>query len=455
MRLSLEKKLIDITNNIKPIHLWLIYFLYSLVFGIIFSEFIIPKIPSLHAPNSLLTPDAFSYNEVATKLAQDISLYGWSSWTLYPATGSAGQSSFLAIIYVFFGANPIYAVPFNAFFHALSGILIYLIAKEILGYTYPFMRFAFLPATLFVIFPSAMSWVSQINKDVCLATGFLLSLWAILRVLSSKERGLEILKFSIVAILSGILIASMKPYMLQVLLFIILIMIVLQLIKILPFSLISFCWLLIYIFIVGGTFLYITQDYSKREVEKSSLQEKWLSGDNYIEINQNQSYQWNKTPLVPKFIDSKLEAMSSARSSFIYSGLNIRAKSMIDVNDIPDSAIEVFKYLPRGFQISWLAPFPDTWLNANNLVSYVSGIEMLICYLAFLGLIFYLIRGSLNYRILVCFVFAFIPLLVFGITIPNIGTLYRVRYPFEMIFLTMGVCGWAHLIKKIKANELD
>ena len=120
-------------NKISPLNLWTLFFFYSLICGVIIFEFIIPSISSLHAPGSTLTPDSTYFNEVAIKLANDINLHGWTSWKLYPSVGASGQSSYLAILYVFFGVHPMYAIVFNAFFHAFSGFLIYLIVLEILG----------------------------------------------------------------------------------------------------------------------------------------------------------------------------------------------------------------------------------------------------------------------------------------------------------------------------------
>jgi hypothetical protein len=298
-----------------------------------------------------------------------------------------------------------------------------------------------------------MIWIANIHKEASIGAGFLLALWVILRMLSPEKRRPGILKSSIMIILSVFFIGTMKPYMLQFLLAILLLVIFFQIIRLLPFCLFSFFWLVIYTIFVGSMFLLILKE--PGYLSGTYTSKSWLSGDSYAQINQDQSFKWKKTPLVPEFIESKLTAMSSARASLIFSGKYFKANSMIDVNEIPASAIEFFRYLPRSFQVAWLAPFPNIWFKDKRLVNFVSSIEMMIYYMSFLGLLFYLHRGRFNYKILVCFIFAFVPLLLFGLTLPNIGTLYRVRYPFEMIFLTMGVCGWAHLIKKIKANRLN
>ena len=115
---------------------------------------------------------------------------------------------------------------------------------------------------------------------------------------------------------------------------------------------------------------------------------------------------------------------------------------MIDVDEKPASTIEVLMYVPRAFQVALLAPFPDGWFHETSLVKTISSLEMLIFYIAFLGLIF-LIGKQFQYLFLLCFIFAVVPLITFGVSSPNIGTLYRIRYPFEMILMMLGICGWS------------
>ena len=428
-----------IIKKITPLNLWVLFFFYSLICGVIFFEFVIPSISSLHAPGSTLTPDSTYFNDVAIKLANDINLHGWTSWKLYPAIAASGQSSYLAILYVFFGVNPLYAVAFNAFFHAFSGVLIYLIVLEILGVKNFSKYAASLSASLFVVFPSAMTWVGQIHKEACLSTGLLLALWGIMKILSNKPgRHIAISIFSAL-ILSFILISSMKPYVLQILAVIILIIITLQCIKIIPSNLLSVGVLGVYFLSTILIFMFINK----------GSDSGWLSGEAFIQNN----YSWKRSDYLPEFFDRKIQAIAASRVAAISSGLAIKANSMIDVEIKPANAIETFKYIPRALQVSLLAPFPNSWFKSGNIVSFVSAIEMIIFYITFFGLLFFIPLRIFNYKILLCLIFACLPLAVFGISSPNIGTLYRIRYTFEMILLMLGNCGWAIMINKLKLGK--
>lgn len=437
-----------IFNEVTLFNLWSLFFFYSLICGVSFFEFVIPNISSLHAPGSSLTPDSTYFNQVAIKLADDINQHGWQFWKLYPSAGASGQSSYLAILYVFFGVHPLYAVVFNVFFHAFSGILIYLIVLEVLGVNNFSKYSALLSASLFIVFPSAITWVGQIHKDACLSAGFLIALWGIMKILSNQDKGLVVIGFFSALFFSLILIASMKPYMLQILAAIILIIIVLQCIKIFPSNLFSVGVLAVYFLSTIFIFTLINRDSNSG----------WLSGEGFIQTNANTNtntngYSWKRLNYLPEIFDRKIQAIALSRAALINSGLAINANSMIDVDIKPANVIEVFEYIPRALQISVLAPFPNAWFKSYLIVSLVSSAEMIICYLTFFGLFFFIPFRIFNYKILLCFIFAFLPLAVFGISSPNIGTLYRVRYVFEMILVMLGVCGWAVMINRLKLDK--
>jgi hypothetical protein len=352
--------------------------------------------------------------------------------------------------------NPLYAVAFNAFFHAFSGVLIYLIVLEILGVKNFSKYAASLSASLFVVFPSAMTWVGQIHKEACLSTGLLLALWGIMKILSNiPGRHIAISIFSSL-ILSLILISSMKPYILQMLAVIILVIIALQCIKIFPSNLFSVSVLCAYFLSTILIFMIINKGSGSGLLSGShsgllsGSDSGWLSGEAFIQNN----YSWKRSDYLPEIFDRKIQAIASSRVAAISSGLAINANSLIDVDIKPTNAIETFKYIPRALQVSLLAPFPNTWFKSANIVSFVSAMEMIIFYITFFGLLFFIPLRIFNYKILLCLIFACLPLAVFGISSPNIGTLYRIRYTFEMMLLMLGNCGWAIMINKLKLGKL-
>lgn len=435
----LKKIIFNLTS--KSLVLFLVFFLYSFFMGVIFLEYIIPNISSLHMQNSPLSPDSAYFNDVAIKLAEKINQNGWVNWELYPSTGASGASSFLAVFYVFFGEIPAFAIFFNAFFHAISGILVYFITLKIFSDNRFNKNIGFISSTLFVFFPSAMTWVGQIHKESCLSAGIFLALFATINIFLSPGGIREFFKCLLFALISLILIASMKPYFLQILSLILLIILMSQLCRILPVSFFKVCALSIFLF--SSIFLF-----TQINIYGNS---SWLSGESYLTPDVQKNFSWNETKYIPQILDRKLKALASTRAALINFGVATNAKSMIDVDRKPASAIELIRYIPRAFQVSFLAPFPTKWFKTQKLVDFTCSLEMLIFYTAFIGLIFLFFKKNQCIP-LVCFCFAFIPLIIYGISSPNIGTLYRIRYPFEMILLLLGLSGWGFMIDRVKTK---
>ncbi len=458
---------VTITTNIFAsrkafFSLWCAYFLFALIAGFVFYTFLIPNILSLHAPGSPLSLDSTYFNDVAIKLVNAMQESGWSAWKLVPSTAAAGQSSFLAIIYFYFGVNPLFAIPFNALFHSFSAILIYLIAIELLKDNRFSGRIALASSLCYLGFPSELFLVAQIHKDIYVAFGFFLALWSILKIFLHQDNTLGLLKLLIISVLAVLVIASMKPYLLQILGMTVLLILIFQLARIFPFSIRKFSFLAAYLAIILSAFFYLINEHPSPNANldnKSGLNVNadsnpnpnpnvpWFSGESFI----TPGFDWKKSDFLPEFVDRKFMALAAARSSLISSGVSINAKSMIDVDNIPSSFEEVLRYVPRALQVALLAPFPDSWFYEDSIVKIVSSIEMLFLYLSFMGLIF-LIGKQFKYTFLLCFVFAAVPLITFGISSPNIGTLYRIRYPFEMIVLMLAMCGWAQIFDRYRDN---
>lgn len=143
-----------------------------------------------------------------------------------------------------------------------------------------------------------------------------------------------------------------------------------------------------------------------------------------------------------------------AREGFTGTG-RTTAASNID-NDINFCTMEdLIRYIPRAIQIAFFSPFPSGWLvmdrrNSSPIEIYISAVEMFYCYIAFLGLFYWLIRYSKwSVALVVPITLAIIPILLLGLTIANVGTLYRMRFPYLMIFVTFGMAGILQFVKTI------
>ena len=111
---------------------------------------------------------------------------------------------------------------------------------------------------------------------------------------------------------------------------------------------------------------------------------------------------------------------------------------------------DIALYLPRAFAIGMLAPFPAMWFSTGVLVGskgrMLSGAEMLVTYIieaaALVGLWFG--RGRLSTWMLMLSVAVGVTAL--GLAMPNIGTMYRLRYAFWMMLVVLAAGGVSQLL---------
>jgi hypothetical protein len=111
------------------------------------------------------------------------------------------------------------------------------------------------------------------------------------------------------------------------------------------------------------------------------------------------------------------------------------------------SAPEVAAYLLRGFQIAFFSPFPNLWFTEGNKITgsaarALSAFETAFAYFCFLGLPFFTWKNRKQSALWVILFLCTAILLVYAITVPNQGSLYRFRYPYYMPVLCMGLAGW-------------
>ncbi|NMC58151.1 MAG: hypothetical protein GYA51_01955 [Candidatus Methanofastidiosa archaeon] len=166
------------------------------------------------------------------------------------------------------------------------------------------------------------------------------------------------------------------------------------------------------------------------------------------DIRSSTRYQWEKSTLLPSFIDDHLKDISRLRAKFTkawdYAGSNI------DTDVVLTSSNDVISYIPRAAQIAFLAPFPNFWFSqgkkvAGSAMRMVSSFEMIFIYALLCGfpLTIWHYRRC-NVLQLVIFVCSTM-LIIYAITVPNLGALYRFRYPYLMPIVCLGMAGWLHM----------
>lgn len=131
--------------------------------------------------------------------------------------------------------------------------------------------------------------------------------------------------------------------------------------------------------------------------------------------------------------------VARAREGFISFGRG--AGSVIDESVSLNSPGEIVRYVPRALEIGYFAPFPSSWFSAGNKVGVIgkigSGAEMTLTYFfeALACLFVWQTRRRFSSWLLV--LATLIGMLALGLVVTNVGTLYRVRYPFWIPIVIM------------------
>lgn len=402
----------------------------------IVQKLLLPLIPSLHAGGGLLFNDAVYFNTAASYIAEQIRLHGWSYWQPLQLQGNV---AILSAVYAILGEDPAWIIPINAALHALGGLLIFLLARELSEDKHIAICAGMIAASLFVIFPSALNWYSQLHKDGYAIAGILLILLTLLKAVRRPTAIRDWIALAMGCITGLLMVASVRPYLLEILVVAMLGACLATIVVALARRrLRGGAALLVLLLLVGTTILFGGLEFFKEARPTTALSpESGYSRDNW----QSSNWQWQNTTWLPGCIEHYIEAAARNRAVVINHGFQVKAQSMIDPDIAPQNISEVVSFLPRALQVAIFAPFPSSWLKNRSLFHMVASGEMFIFYLCFPGILL-LLWYNRNPAVLLSLYFSCFFLLALGFTNANLGTLYRMRYGYFFILLLQGVLGW-------------
>jgi murein biosynthesis integral membrane protein MurJ len=447
-RLTLKSHLL--TNpKLLAVVLWVMYFCFAISAALIFQKLVLPLITSIHAPGSNFSNDSAYFDSVAWSMAQDIHQHGWASWKMFPTGAAAINVAILSALYALFGHDPTLAIPLNAAFHALGGVLLFMLAIELAPNKAVGVCAGVITATLFVVFPSALNWYGQIHKDGFAIAGALLLLLIWVKAIKHGPEINGSWWWLVVANVGGVvLVAAIRPYYLKILFIVILGALVLMLaMRMLSKQKNSWLFfLVVLVTLIPAEQFIVSAGASQAQLGEGYAEWKARDAHNYIAKDTplpvlSKDWHWRPNALIPDFFENQIETVAKTRAGLIYFGKSVHANSLIDESELPQSVGDVVAYLPRAFQVALLAPFPSSWVHQLNLQRMVSIAEMSIMYICMIGLVF-LWRLHRKPPALFAAYFASMFLIVYGVTTANVGTLYRVRYGFEFVIVLLGVVGW-------------
>jgi hypothetical protein len=149
--------------------------------------------------------------------------------------------------------------------------------------------------------------------------------------------------------------------------------------------------------------------------------------------------------------------IARARNRFIKDGLN-NSGSTIDSNVTFAGPIDIIKYLPRALEIGYLAPFPPMWFGAGHNVGLLgrllSGLEMSLTYLIEALAFVFVWRRRRCLETWLLLLTTTTGVLALGMVVVNIGTLYRMRYPFWILTVIMAAPIITHYFSRTSNEAL-
>ena len=481
--------------------LWLTVFFYALLAGATVQFILLPHVfPSLHGGSGLMAGhDWNGFHQQAVEQALKIEKFGWQEFHLRP-DGENAIAGLCSVLYYFIVPKPWTLLPINAALFASAALALFLLVK-LLDVSDKVAVFAVIP---FVFFPSSAVQFSQIHKDVFCTSGLLVILWCWVSLFARDLLLWKIMGIVALGVLATGVVWLFRPYFMQILLYssgafgaaYLLVGIVSSVktrgsvqgaISIKTFAM-SLRPAVVMFVLSAVTYQYalyhLDLKFASTAISSNGVGKR-LDG----ESTRNYGFQMPSVTLIPRssmqsaeaaqiseagatslndfladaakykrpvavmkpdapvenFINKAALKLAIARGGFTNSGKD--AATNIDRDIVFYGPADVLRYIPRALQIGFFAPFPNAGFFAENPKSsrmeiYISILEMLICYVALLGWFHWIltVRKS-SAPLWVPVIFAGGVILLMGLTVANVGTLYRMRFPFMMCFVAFGIAG--------------
>ena len=134
-----------------------------------------------------------------------------------------------------------------------------------------------------------------------------------------------------------------------------------------------------------------------------------------------------------------------------------RAGSDIDSGVRFQNRTELILYLPRAAAIGLGAPFPNAWFAPGMLVGrtgrIISGGEMVVTYMLEVLALFGLWRARRDVFAWLLAVIAILGVTALGLIVINVGSLYRLRYPYWIFLAMLGAGGGVYIWSRLAARN--
>jgi len=437
----MQKDLVSYIEDYKfYIKLWFAIYLYSLTVGLLVQFVILPIIfPSAHWKDGLMVGgDWVLFHTEGVEIAKRVQQEGWSAWTLRHPVSEQAMSGIAGLFYALTGIHkPWVLLPFNAFLHASAGLILYILLrlldiskKTALIFTIPF-----------VIFPTSLTWVSQIHKDGLYILGMYLTFLSLALAFSNE------VKKNVISILAGVLGAFVfftvgREYALKIVYYFYAIFLFISLLT----ATINLAWKGKESFLRYGKtaliFLVIFTTYGllQPQTQTQTIQTQWY---------------WN--PYIPDKVENLFYTLAVWRNEIWAQYLSGRPGAIDE--DIKFRSVEDFiEYTPRALTVGFFSPFPRFWFSQGSttggtIARYITPFEAIYLWLAWLLLpiALWFHRKKLWFWLVFLMCLGFVWFHV--VAEPNVGPIVRKRYGYVMLLSAVSYSTATELWGRRKGKE--
>lgn len=435
---------------------YLAAFLFAFIAMTVARELVIPRM-NWNAVAGHLAGDPQLYHKAAEWQKQNMEKMGIRVFQLRP--DSSGPAGIASLSYYFF--DSIYGVVFlNALLHATSVLLMFLLLCIFFS-----RKVALVSCSPILVSPYFMVWFSQINKDSYSIAGSLFILYGVTSLVQMAVRDASnFYRYSklVVTVIFGILlIALVRPYLNQIYLLSVT-LIFLGVIFIRKFRVYwGFVFSMLLLSLLMKTFSTgATSDEVLESFKYFSVTSPGGVVDNYQARPESEvanrcfrsiSAEGWRDDVSLSFVNNKIKAILGHRC-LIFTLLETQSNpttlnSIVDTDIMPSSTFATLRYLPRAVVYGIFSPWPDRWFyvfNVRSSIFYViAPVEAAILYIGLCFLIYWIVSGK-RWMALVPVFFAIVVMSVYGLSTPFIGSLYRYRYTWWMLMISMGLGAIIH-----------
>lgn len=474
---------IDTSMELAPLpckksHIFAATVVFVTVGGLLLQWVVLPLTPWYFGDGLMTGGDWIGFHQLAVALAGEVTEKGWTAWV--PRVDGQAPASVAAAIYAVTGVHhPSVLLPFHGLLYGAATVTLLSMAIRLGGNR----RIAYLAILPLFVFPSAVPIWGQIHKDiysllgVLLLLGFWVELWFCADNFVKITWGRAVRELLLVGVAMSLII-FVRPYLGQVVVLasavVGLLLSALMLIRMLgkasalrKKSIASY-WVLMVVAIVAQALFVleippaVTQlgtQATHGDKTGPNTQTPSAPPSTPQSIQMEHCKPWSGSDVLPAQLEKQFATLACTRDGFRTGYPD--AGSNIDIEVEFSSVWDVLTYLPRALQIGALAPFPNQWLAGGQ--SPGGGVmralivpEMLVLYFALIGVFFAILRPELRIYAFILLVFSLVVILLHAISVTNIGTLYRMRYPVMSSWCVLGLIGWeAWLTSRSRSGSHD